>query len=485
MSHFKISRKEYYRLPNELKVSFWALVCGLLQRGLSTITTPIFTRLLSSAEFGQYNVYISWMSIISIFVSFNLYSSVYIQGLVKFDYEKKNFCSSFQGLSLTLSAIWIVFYFIFKDYWNKLFSLNTIQITALLLTIWSTSVFSFWLIFQRNENRFKAFTAITLVMSVFKPVLSIILIYNMKDKVTARILGNLIVDLTVGIVLFIVQIKACNQFFSKKYWVYGIKYNTPLVPHYLSQVVLNSSDRIMIEKMEGQTNAGIYSLAYSVSLLMTIINNALLHSFSPWMYKKIKNKDISSIAPIVYISIIGVAILNLIVILAAPEIIRLFAPPEYYNAIWIIPPVAISVYYMFIYDLFAKYAFYYEKRLFTTFSSSLAAATNIILNFIFIKKYGYIAAGYTTLICYILYAIGHYIFMNIVCKKYCDGVKPYSTKIIVLISGVFTLAGLSILFSYNYPYIRYAILAVFIIAAVLLRKKIIGFVRTVLSLRKA
>ena len=38
-----------------------------------------------------------------------------------------------------------------------------------------------------------------------------------------------------------------------------------------------------------------------------------------------------------------------------------------------------------------------------------AAVANVVLNFIFIRIFGYVAAGYTTLACYILYSVGHYV----------------------------------------------------------------------------
>ena len=46
---------------------------------------------------------------------------------------------------------------------------------------------------------------------------------------------------------------------------------------------------------------------------------------------------------------------------------------------------------MYSYDLFAKLAFYYEKTGFVMIASVVGAALNVLLNYIFIGKYGYIA----------------------------------------------------------------------------------------------
>ena len=78
-------RKKYRSMPVQVKASLWFLICSFLQKGISTVSTPIFTRLLSTAEYGQYNVFNSWLGIITIFVTLNLSAGVYTQGLVKFD----------------------------------------------------------------------------------------------------------------------------------------------------------------------------------------------------------------------------------------------------------------------------------------------------------------------------------------------------------------------------------------------------------------
>lgn len=62
----------------------------------------------------------------------------------------------------------------------------------------------------------------------------------------------------------------------------------PLISHYLSATVLNNTDRIMIERISGESASGIYSFAYSVSMIMTLFNTALSQTINPWIYKKFK-----------------------------------------------------------------------------------------------------------------------------------------------------------------------------------------------------
>ena len=165
---------EKYRLfPIQVKASLWFLVCSFLQKGISSITTPIFTRLLTTAEYGQYNIFNSWLGIVTIFVSLNLSAGVYTQGLIKFDQERNVFSASLQGLTLTLTAIWTLIYALFHSFWNNLLSLTTVQMLAMLVMIWTSSVFNFWASEQRVILSYKKLVIVTLLVSFAKPVVGI------------------------------------------------------------------------------------------------------------------------------------------------------------------------------------------------------------------------------------------------------------------------------------------------------------------------
>jgi O-antigen/teichoic acid export membrane protein len=469
--------KKYSNMPVQLKASVWFLACSLLQRGISVITTPIFTRLLSTSEFGKYSTFNSWWSIINVFVSLHLFSGVYTQGLVKFDEQKERYSSALQGLTVCLVAGWTVVYLIFHEWLNKVFSLTTIQMLALFSMIWTSAVFNFWAAEQRVGYKYKRLIAVTLVASLAKPTVGIILVLNCTDKVTARILGLAAVELVCYVGLFCSQMVRGKVFFSKRIWSYGLKLSIPLIPHYLSQTVLNNSDRIMIEKMVDSSSAGIYSLAYSLSMLMTLLNSALIQTIEPWMFRKIKDREIKDIGRISYVALGVVAVLNLLLIFFAPEIVAIFAPASYYEAIWVIPPVAMSVYFIFAYSLFADFEFYFEKTKLISLATGVGAALNIILNFIFIRQFGYIAAGYTTLICYAVYAVMHYIFMTKICNEYLDREQPYDMKKIAGITVLFVISGFLILLTYSNTLIRYILAFCVIVVLIALRKKIIAIVR--------
>ena len=475
---------KYKMMPIHVRASFWFLICAFLQKGISSLTTPIFTRLLTTEEYGQFSVFNSWLSILGVFVSMNLFSGVYVQGLVKFEEKKRQFSSAMQGLSLTLVLIWTGIYLLFHEFWNNIFTLTTVQMLSMLLIIWTSSVFQFWAVEQRVELKYQRLVALTLIASLARPLLGIVFVLNAEDKVTARILGMAIVDVIAYTWLFFVQKKRGKVFYSKDVWKYAFLFNLPLIPHYLSMSVLSSSDRIMIRNMIGASEAGIYNLAYNISLIMTMFNTALMQTIEPWLYKKIKLKQVKDISKIAYSTFIIIAGVNILLMALAPEIVSIFAPKEYHEAIYVIPPVAMSVYFMFAYCFFAVFEFYYEKTKLIMIATTASAVLNILLNFVFIKAMGYMAAGYTTLACYILYAAFHYVFMRKLCNEKLNGDQPYSLKILLIITIGFMGIGFVFLATYNLPILRYILLTVVVGILIIKRNTIISTVKNMFALKK-
>ena len=83
-----------------------------------------------------------------------------------------------------------------------------------------------------------------------------------------------------------------------------------------------------------------------------------------------------------------------------------------------------------------------------------------------------------------IYSIAHYILMNNICKKYCDGIRPYETKKIMAITVPFVIIGFALLFTYNYPVMRYGLIAVVAIIAVIKRDSLIVFSKKIIGLKK-
>ena len=94
-----------------------------------------------------------------------------------------------------------------------------------------------------------------------------------------------------------------------------------------------------------------------------------------------------------------------------------------------------------------------------------------------IKIFGYVIAGYTTFLCYLLFCIGHYFVYKRMLKSL--GIVHEYVKIYDTIKLVFGMVFVMIvcLLVYNIAILRYLLIAFIIITCILKRKKVISYIR--------
>ena len=405
-------KSKWQKLPLALKVSAAYAICSTLQRCLSFITLPIFTRLLTTEQYGQVTIYSSWSSILSIFLTLNLAFGSFSTAMIKFENDRNGYISSIECLCLVFSTAFLLLYLPLQDWWNRLFKLPTYIICLMIAEIISTNSLLFWNGKKRFEYKYVGVIAITLLISIITPLIQYIFVINSNDRGYARILGGAVVNIIVGTVFFIHNVLAGKKVFDKKYWIYALSFNIPLLAYYLSQFIFNQSDRIMINHMIGTDKAGIYGVAYSLATVLTFVLSAINSSYVPWFYRKIKDGKAEDNQTIANKISVLMALLLSSVIWFAPEIIKIMAGEKYSEAIYIVMPVTISILLLFYTQLFGNVEFYYEEKMKLIWASIGAALVNIFLNYIFIQKYGFIAAAYTTLLSYLIFCYSNYLAMK-------------------------------------------------------------------------
>lgn len=460
MNIIKKYADKYSGLPVPVKASVWFAVCNFLQKGISMLTIPIFTRILTPEQYGVFTVYQSWYSVLLIFATLNLPSGAVFPGLTRYEKDRDGFLSSMLGLTMLISLSLFSIYLLGQDFFNPLLGLSTTLMIAMFLEFFFVPAYTIWSAGQRFDFGYQKLAAVTVTVTVITPIVGIVVVLLSAHKAEARVLSNAAVQIVVGAVFCAVLFSKGRTLFRKEYWKYILWFNIPLIPHYLSISVLGQSDRIMIGNLVGKSEAAIYGIAYSVSLLMSMITGAVNSSLTPYTYKAIKEKKYADIGQNVNVMLVLMGCLTMLVVCFGPEIIRLFAAPEYFAARWVIPPVALSAYFMFLYPLFADVEFYFESNKFITAASISGAVVNVILNYLFIPAFGYVAAGYTTLSCYIMFVFGHYFFHKQVLRRKLPGVRIYQIRPMIKISVFVTAVVFALIPVYDYIIVRYSVVAV-------------------------
>ena len=480
MNKLKQLKSKYFSLDVAIRAGVWFTICNLLQKGITMISMPIFTRLLTTEQYGCFTVYQSWYSIINIIVTFNFSGSLILNAMAKYENRRNESISSIQTLYTCITISFFVVYLIFHSFFNKLFGLSTLFMVTMFVQMLFEPAYLFWAQKQRYEYKYKGLIAVTLLTSSLGPILGVIAVISTQYKAEARVLSFAIVQICAGLILYIIQSIRGKTFYNKEFWKFALTFSLPLIPHYLSQIVLGQSDRIMIDKIVGASEAAIYGVSYNLASVITLFVNAVNSSFAPSLYEGLKKKDCKDIKKAATFLVTFMAGLICVFMLFGPEIITIFVAPEYKVAKWIFPPVATSVFFTFIYVFYVNVEFYYEKTQYVMFVSVLGAILNIVLNLIFIKRFGYIAAGYTTVFSYIAFCVFHYLLYRFIMKKQEMG-NIYNNIFFLFIS-IIVLAFMGIcLLLYKFNTIRYIVIAVICALAIIFRKKLIYIFKKALN----
>lgn len=456
------------------KASMALLFANLVLKGLSLISGPIFTRIMSTEQYGIVSTFASWESLLTVIITLNLSAGVFNNGMLDFKEDRDSFQFSLLAVSSGMAVIGFIIFIVFKNPLLELYELPVLAVYLMFLKFLFVPAYSYWSGRQRYEYKYKALSIITIVSAVLSMAIGIIGVLHVDDSHAAitRIVAMEGVSIAIGVVFFFILGFRARFRFKKDYCIYALKFNVPLVPHYLSMYVLSSSDRIMITKMINASATAIYSVAYTVASVITIVWQSIDASLSPWIYEKLDKGEKAPVRKLTTEIVLLFAGMCLGCTLLAPEIMKILAPASYSSGIYVIPPVSAGVFFTAMYSIYMRIELFYKQTGFATVATTLAALLNIVLNYIFIKIFGAVAAGYTTMTCYALLALFHYV--NVKRRGYSDIIN---NKMFLILSMAVIVGSIIISLLYSYLVIRLSLIAIAVIIAIWKRKTIIGLLK--------
>lgn len=476
LQYMKKFLDKYYHLSKPAKASIWFVICYIIQRGIQFIGMPIFTRMMSTEEYGRYSIFLSWFNIICIFSSLNIYSGTFNKAMVKYEDSRKEYMSSVQYLTTITTLIISIFFLIFHNAIEKLTGFSFLIIILMCIHLLSFPTLQYWSQEQRFKYQYWPMIIVTTVNSLLTLILGIISVKIFNNKSLSLILVTVIIQCIICIIMYIKIAFEGKKVYSKEYWKWSISLAVPLIPHYLSEVLLGHSDRIMINKMCGPSESGIYNIVYQISMFMTIIRTGINGAFAPWLYESIKKKRYADIKSITTFLTIMMGTFSTLLMLIGPEILKIAAPNRYYEAVVDIPAIMIGCFFMFVYIMFAYIEIYYEEKKYVTTASIISAIINIFLNVIFINKVGYLAAGYTTMVSYVIMTLLHYIFLRRITNKYYEIDMMFNKKIIGIFGIIMIFSIFPMILIYKNIIIRYFVLIAILLILLIKRKIIIKYI---------
>lgn len=389
------------------KATIWYLICDFFTRGIAFVTMPIFTRMMTVSEIGSYTILTSWISIFSVVITLNLVQSVF---LAKFDYKNDydGFVSTVSTLGLLSALVCYVVVLPFRGEVAQLLCIDKYAVDVMAVHLMFCQMSAVLLAKYRAEFEYKKSVFLTVGTTIVITISAVLCTVMFDDSLKGRIYGTYAPAIILNVCLYIFVLYRRGSF-KKEYCQYALAISIPLIVHNLAGNLMHSSDRVIIGKICSQEDVGVYGVAYTCAMFANVLRNSMIAAWNPWVFENLSRNNIEKIKTGSYPYLIVFFVLCMVIVLLAPEMLYILGGESYVLAKYVVPPVVTAYMFSMVYSLYAGIEQYYKKQKYFALFAVICAVFNIVLNYIFIPIYGYIAAAYTTVAGTALECLLHYL----------------------------------------------------------------------------
>ena len=421
---------------------------NLFNKAIAFITVPIFTRLLTQEEYGIVNTYTSWVSLLAVIVGLSLGNSIRNAYLDMHDEMGEYISSIFNLAFINFIGICIIL-FLIKNHLN--FPKELIFF-CLIESFFNFIINAIIIRYIMEECAIKR-TLLLILPNLSGAIFSIILISALpSNKYYGRIMATSIITVIFGSVIMLYYMIRFRNLFNLRYWKYALPISIPLIFHGISCNILGTSDRSIITYYCGPTATGIYSLIYNLSMVSNVLTSSAEAVWIPRMTLQLQKKDYKKFNYDVGVYIYTILFAFCGLLTFAPELIIVLGGKEYLAGAKMIFPIVSSAFVIFIYSIYVNIEYFYKKTRMIAIATMIAAGLNIVLNFIFVPKFGAVAAAYTTLSSYVISFILH----SLNSKRIDAAAVPYKMLIIPIL--IIITSGAITYWTFNYVTIRWGVM---------------------------
>ena len=200
-------------------------------------------------------------------------------------------------------------------------------------------------------------------------------------------------------------------------------------------------------------------------MILTIITGGLSSALVPWIMRKIRESGIDKIRDLLLLLTRALALISLLILAAAPEILSFLAAEGFRDALVSVYPIEIAAILSFLSGAVMGASAYFERGGLTSLASVSAALVSIALAFLLLPRVDYRFAGLFSLLSYLtMLTVSSFIF------KRMSGEFPIHMKksaVIILLTAAYA----AVLYAMRGVIISRIFLALPILALLLLSSK--------------
>ncbi|MCD7893158.1 MAG: oligosaccharide flippase family protein [Erysipelotrichaceae bacterium] len=444
---------------NVIKAGFGYTIGNVLVKGIGFLTLPLFSRIMTTEEFGVYNVFVSYESILIVIVGLAMHTSIQSAN-IEFKNKIDEYTSSISLLYIINAIILFIISLVFGAKISNILDFDYYAIILLVIYSFSSAILSLYNNKLSLQYSYKKYISISLINSLCNIIFSLALMFSLfsDNKAYGRIVGSTVSITLVAITILLYFFHNAKPKVNLTYWSFAVKFSLPIVPHGISQVILAQIDRIMIRNYVGDSAAGIYSLAGNIKLILTVVTDSITTVWRTWFFNEMNLGNIKKIQEnAVYVSgLYTVAAIGLMAL--TPELINILGGESYSQGVYVAIPMIVDAFFLFLYSIIVQSEYYTRKTSYIMLGTMIAAFIDVIGNYVFIQKYGFIAAAYTTLFAYICYLILHIIISYKLIHFFVIPIKWLGIYI-----GIVFLFAIIDLFCINFIFVRWGVSLIIIV----------------------
>lgn len=409
------------KAPKGLRgVARHSLFYGLGNLGTSLVTLlliPVFTRLLSPAEYGIINLAETATALASLVLSLGMEASLMRYYFLFPSQEEKNQAISsialFTLVPMLLAAVPVFFG---RDLWGRFLFRGTGFSSFILLAYGiaaGTILCKMGLGYVLSREQALRYSWLNVSRLLVYALLSLAAVTFLARKVQGILWASLIAQGVIGITVFAWMLKEAGVTLGWAKIQRALRYGLPLVPSGLALWVVALSDRYFLSRYNGLEAVGVYSLGYQLGTAPMFVFSAFQLAWPQFAFRIAEDPEAgSTYARLTRYAALGGGMAVLILSLFAREWVGLLAGGAYRKAYEVIPLVAVAHLGNIAYFLFATGITIKEKTGWLPLITGAAGVVNLVANFLLIPRYGPIGAALATLAGYLVMAALTYVFSN-------------------------------------------------------------------------
>ncbi len=210
--------------------------------------------------------------------------------------------------------------------------------------------------------------------------------------------SSLLANSLIACVMSVYTLREVSIHFSYRKLKAVVVFGAPLVLTSMAAFAVNFSDRFFLRHYSTISNVGIYALGYKFGFMISfLVVQPFDMIWSARMYEIDKQEDgrqtFSKIFEYYALALVAAALgLSLII----KEVIQVISAPDFHAAYKVVPLVALAYVFQGMNRFFWTGTYISKKTLYMGIVGGTSAASNLLLNFLLIPRYGMMGAAWAT-----------------------------------------------------------------------------------------